>query len=804
MRRIYISILFISATISGFAQHNHDIPFKEDDIMLQENVKKAHPEWADDIDAEQAKLEKFTAEFTAKNLNSSSRADVDYIIPVVFHILHQNGPENITDTEIHDQMRILNEDFQMTNTDISAVEPRFKNIVGDSKIEFRLARTDPQGNPTTGIVRLESSLTNNGGENSKFNVWPRNTYLNVWIVNSLASGAAGYTFLPSSAHRMPSRDGIIILYEYIASVRTGTPNRSRALTHEIGHWLNLPHLWGGTNTPGVTANCSDDDGVFDTPNTVGWTSCNLNGFTCGSFDNVQNFMEYSYCSNMFTQGQVLRMQAALNSGTAQRNQLVSQANNLKAGVLDISKVDFESENQFACVNEPVQFSDKSLYGATSWLWEFEAGTPATSTDKNPVVTYSAPGSFKVKLTVNNSTNNPKVKEVDDYIVVNRSVGSFLPYEEGFEKESEDVSINWVAQNEDGDDVYWKVKNGVSYSGNNCLFLENYKNIFNQVESIVSEPIDLSNISNASLSFYIAHATKLGTYSGQSRLRLYFSGDCGQSWTQVLYRISQTLNQGNASAASYEPKTQSDWTLIDIPNFNRGSKVQNGLLKIEFENTEDNNVYIDNINISGTYDDVPVQEFPRNGMDSVSSNVYLDWKAVPVIDRYEYELYEDANLSTLVYSGSNNYINNSPNNEDSRFYATNLKNGQPYFWRIRAIRGSLISNWSPVWSFVTSISGEGIESLDGVVAGINKIEDYTAFDFTLFPNPSQGEVSIQLNFDLLGKANVQIYSIQGQLVYNEELVNSNSLVIKNGDLNSGLYVVNITIDGSTTSKKLIIQ
>ncbi|MGB0403815.1 MAG: M43 family zinc metalloprotease [Salibacteraceae bacterium] len=802
MRRIYISILFISVAISGFAQHNHDVPFKEDDIMLLENIKKAHPEWAADIDAEEASLEKFTAEFTAKNLNSSSRADVDYIIPVVFHILHENGPENITDTEIHDQMRILNEDFQMTNDDLSAVEPRFKSIIGDAKIEFRLARTDPQGNPTTGIDRIESSLTNNGGENSKLNVWPRSTYLNVWLVKSIASGAAGYTFLPSGAHRNPTKDGIIILYEYISSVRTGTPNRSRALTHEIGHWLNLPHLWGGTNTPGVTSNCSDDDGVFDTPNTVGWTSCNLNGLTCGSYDNVQNFMEYSYCSNMFTDGQILRMQAALNRGTAERNQLVSQANNLKAGVLDISEVAFEAENQYACINQSVQFSDKSLYGATSWLWEFEAGTPATSTDKNPVVTYSAPGNFKVKLTVKGANNVAKTKEVANYITVNKSVGTHLPIQEGFE--GGNINTTWVAQNEDNDDVFWKVKNGVSYSGNSCLYLENNKNIFAQVESIVSAPIDLSNISNASLSFYIAHALKLGIYSGQSKLRVYFSGDCGNTWTQVLYRISQTMNQGNITASDYEPKTSSDWVKIDVPNFNRSNKVQNGLIKIEFENTEDNNVYIDDINISGTYDDVPVQEFPVNGMDSVSSNVYLDWKAVPVVDRYEYELYENSNLSTLVSSGSNNYINNSPNNEDSRFYATNLKNGQSYFWRVRAVRGSITSNWSPVWSFVVSNTGEGLEHIDGELASINKIENSSSFEFTMFPNPSEGEVSIELNFNLSGKATVQVYSIQGQLVFNEDLVNTNSLTIKNGELNSGLYVVNITIDGSTSSKKLIIQ
>ncbi|MBK7182529.1 MAG: hypothetical protein IPH89_06110 [Bacteroidetes bacterium] len=119
------------------------------------------------------------------------------------------------------------------------------------------------------------------------------------LVKTITSGAAGYAYLPGTT---AAEDGIMILNSYIGSIGTGNIQKSHALTHEIGHYLNLNHTWGGTNNPGV--DCSGDDNVSDTPKTEGWTSCNLTGATCTStLDNVQNFMEYSYCSTMFTVGQ---------------------------------------------------------------------------------------------------------------------------------------------------------------------------------------------------------------------------------------------------------------------------------------------------------------------------------------------------------------------------------------------------------------------------------------------------------------------------------------------------------------------
>ncbi|MCS6818738.1 MAG: M43 family zinc metalloprotease, partial [Chitinophagales bacterium] len=252
---------------------------------------------------------------------SDAGRDCPIIIPIVFHILHNFGRENISDGQILDQMRILNEDFNKRNRDTNLIVPVFKSIAANVGVEFRLARKDPDGNPTNGIIRIPAMQTYNGTDQAKLNPWPREKYLNVWVCNSMEQGVAGYAYLPPTvAGVLTDKDGIMILHNYIGSIGTGAPARSRALTHEVGHSLNLEHPWGRTNQPGVACG---DDGVDDTPITKGATTCNLNQSDCqfGVIENVQNFMDYSYCSVMFTEGQKTRMLASLNSNISSRRNL---------------------------------------------------------------------------------------------------------------------------------------------------------------------------------------------------------------------------------------------------------------------------------------------------------------------------------------------------------------------------------------------------------------------------------------------------------------------------------------------------
>jgi hypothetical protein len=122
-----------------------------------------------------------------------------FIIPVVFHIIHQYGSEDISDAQVQDEIDVLNIDYRLKNPDTANASQPFKSLYADAKIEFRLATKDPNGNCTNGIEHIYSHLTNQGGDDSKLNPWPRNRYLNIWIVKSIgAQGAAGYAYYPSA------------------------------------------------------------------------------------------------------------------------------------------------------------------------------------------------------------------------------------------------------------------------------------------------------------------------------------------------------------------------------------------------------------------------------------------------------------------------------------------------------------------------------------------------------------------------------------------------------------------------------
>jgi len=337
-------------------------------IPAQEKLFHNHPHLR--IEAQQAKqeLDEYTLEFEA---NRSGDEQI-YTIPVVFHVIHNNGPENISDEQIREAVDIMTRDFRKQNPDIISVRPEFQSIAADCGIEFKLATRDNAGNCHSGINRIVSQLTYDGynEEIKELIQWPRNKYLNIWVCSD-AGDAAGYSGYPASVNNAWSAylDGIVVRSDYVGSTGTSSVVRSRTLTHEAGHWLNLMHTWGDSNDPDDPNNCEYSDEVADTPQTIGHVNCNLNSSTCdGTLDNVQNYMEYSYCSNMFTLGQRARMRAALTSSIAQRNQLITASNLNNTGVTNapLCAASFTSSRKTACSGEAVTFLDNSYHGVTGW------------------------------------------------------------------------------------------------------------------------------------------------------------------------------------------------------------------------------------------------------------------------------------------------------------------------------------------------------------------------------------------------------------------------------------------------------
>ena len=251
-------------------------------------------------------------------LSGGNNRSTAITIPVVVHVVYNSASQNISDAQIQSQINVLNEDFRKTNSDVSFIPSIWQGVAADAQIEFCLAKRDPQGNPTTGITRTYTNhvsfstdnsvkFTNAGGKDA----WDRNQYMNVWVCN-LGGNLGGYAQLPGGT---ASTDGIVVHYSTFGT--TGTLmngyNKGRVTTHEVGHWLNLRHIWGD-------ASCGNDY-VADTPVQFGAN------YGCPSYpyvtctngphgDMFMNYMDYTMdaCKYMFTAGQSARMNAVLSPG----------------------------------------------------------------------------------------------------------------------------------------------------------------------------------------------------------------------------------------------------------------------------------------------------------------------------------------------------------------------------------------------------------------------------------------------------------------------------------------------------------
>ncbi|MFN5323753.1 MAG: M43 family zinc metalloprotease, partial [Bacteroidota bacterium] len=573
------------------------------DEMVRE-AKKAYPGYSENL----RQLEEFTREFIRNNPAQRTSGTVQYVIPVVFHVIHNYGPENISKAQIVDAVDIFNKSFQKLYADSVLIATPFKPLIADCQIEFRLAQRDPNGNCTDGITRTVSSLTYSAGDNVKALVaWPSNKYFNIWVVNNIASGAAGYAYYPGISSAI---DGVVIRHDYTGSIGTsdGSNYAARSLVHEAGHWLNLPHTWGSTNNPGLAANCSDDDLVQDTPNTIGVAnfSCDTSQVTCGSLDNVQNYMDYASCHYMFTNGQKARMHAALTSNIGQRNNLHSLINLFATGTNNgfvsapcVPVAEFSSVKKYVCTGTSVTFTDLSWKAdVTSWSWSFPGGTPSTSTDQNPVVQYNTPGVYDVTLTAYTSAGSNTRLRTGHVIVSSSPAATAAPFTEDFENISSIPSgADWIVENNAGN--AWAVTTTAAYSGSKSLRLTNHSgNANGEIDVFITPGYNFTNITNASMKFKLAYAARSSTSTDQ--LKVLASSTCGELWALRYTESGLNLATAGIISSSFVPTNATQWREETV-NLNSVSYNNKPSVRFKFQYTQNtgNNIFIDDINVTGT-------------------------------------------------------------------------------------------------------------------------------------------------------------------------------------------------------------
>lgn len=291
-----------------------------------------------------------------KAMKTSSQSGGIITIPVVVHVIY-NGQAvgvapNITDAQVQSQITILNQDFRkMAGTPGDNSNP----VGADTQIQFALAQVDPNGNPTNGIDRI--SLCQDAWSEDEMNntikpstIWDPAQYMNMWTVQFAESDLLGYAQFPDAsgldgldANGGPANtDGIVSLYSVFGSITyndgsfllDGTYNKGRTMTHEVGHWLGLRHIWGdgNGNESNNSPDCTASDYCADTPQ-VGWEH-----YSCGTFDTCpsspgndmpENYMDYTpdSCMNIFTQDQKSRITTIINNA-ARRSTLKTSAKDL--------------------------------------------------------------------------------------------------------------------------------------------------------------------------------------------------------------------------------------------------------------------------------------------------------------------------------------------------------------------------------------------------------------------------------------------------------------------------------------------
>lgn len=335
-----------------------------------------------------ATLEEKTQRWIAKHQNDYENLRSDFTIPVVVHIVYNTATENISDAQINSQIARLNTDFNALNTE--SIPLIFANLKANCGIHFAITTQDPNGNPTTGITRTSTSVTEfttYDAVKGVVNAWDTKRYLNIWvcdlnITNGSGTGqVAAYATYPGGPDNL---DGAVCDYQYFGTGgQAVSSSLGRSMVHEIGHYLNLIHIWGDGDYQ--TGNCSDSDNVTDTPNqdlanfgcpTFPHLTCGNGTYPDGPGDMFMNYMDYSTeaCLRMFTKGQQMRMYAALLESRSKLiqpqvfvpNGACPLSHNITSAILANSVAKYEADD-FITASNVINPTSAVIYDAKNYI-----------------------------------------------------------------------------------------------------------------------------------------------------------------------------------------------------------------------------------------------------------------------------------------------------------------------------------------------------------------------------------------------------------------------------------------------------
>jgi len=708
------------------------------------------------------KIERFTQEFINEHpLQKSSGTAAVINIPVVVHVLYNTTAQNISDAQIQSQIAVLNEDFRRLNADKLNTPSSFTSVAADAEITFCLASKAPNGSATTGIIRKQTTVTSfsdndavkystQGGSDA----WSASSYLNLWVCN-LGGNLLGYAQFPGGA---AASDGVVINYKYFGrGYATIAPfNKGRTGTHEVGHWLNLRHIWGD-------ASCGTDY-VNDTPtqqtSNYGCPAYPLK--TCGnttSGDMFMNYMDYTDdgCMNIFSTGQKTRMKALFAIGGA------------RAGLLS-------STGCGGTVNPtPAYCASKGSNVSYEWINNVKIGTINNTSGAN-----GGYGNFT------NLSTNLTIGAATAFTLAPGFSGT--AYSEYFKM--------WIDFNKDkdfddaGELVYTSAGSVNSVSGN------------------MSVP---SGVTAGSTRMRVI--MKDGAITGPCENYTYGETEdytvnlvSGASSSNTVLIGTGTATSGNLPYGTYYMDERSQFVITNSELIAAGYTGTNNFLKsIAF-------------NIASLSPQVMNGFTIKIGHTSATSFTTASFASVVMTTVYSanYSPVSGWNAHTFSapfsYNGTSNLLvevcfNNSAYTNDSKVYFTATPDNKAIYYKADVQAGGVCGNAGGTLSnarpnvrmvFSSSSSKEGTES---VLAA-------TESAFELFPNPSSGSFNLTYNVTELSSVQISVYGLLGNMVAGYDYgVQEKGVYLTNIDLNqylnNGIYFCTIVQNGISSTKRFVI-
>ncbi|MDX2195417.1 MAG: M43 family zinc metalloprotease [Cytophagales bacterium] len=803
--------------------------------------------------------------------------DDTLIIPVIVHIVH-NGENvgtspNITATQVYSQFDVLNEDF---NKKLGTLGYNNSTVGASMKIKFVKAVWAPDGSELAehGIRRYNGNRTSWSTVSAIENIlkpatqWNPNNYLNIWTVKlgGTLSKTLGYAQFPSlstlqglDANEGPAvTDGLVIRYNVFGRVGdvVSPYNKGRTVTHEMGHFLGLKHIWGDDSNCSTTTDYCDDTPKVNAEN-YRCPTAPIPACISGQRAMTENYLDYTddVCMNIFTNDQKSRVLAVL-ANSPRRKELLSS--NVYIASLK-PQAFIGCSTKIACAGNVVNFIDSSKMAPTSWQWMVKNSLNnivISTTSQNFSHTFTATGAYSLQLIVTN-THGADTAYKANYLHIISGNTLTMPFTENFETNT--VLSRWVLYNPAADST-WRVLSGVSAygTGQKCYRYNNYDSTYDKTgikNGIVSPKIAFASGSNSYLEFDYAYA-KYQDYA--DTLSILYSTDCGKTFKTFWKRGGDNLATGTPKSTQFLP-TNTEWRKEQISlQFLNGQPS----VHLMFQNISGwgNAIYLDNINIhtpirtappvadfyaapttvcqgqSVTFADISTQ-YPtgwswnitekNNGATPITSTQQYLLIIFNISGTYHVSLTTQNALGTSSALTKNNYIKVNTPPQVSILTSTTLlgtcnpatvltaTGAQHYKWydykgtQVVGNQATLAIN--PSLSAIYTVYGTDangcvnsafveIEVQDTCLTSLNNNINNTSW--ILYPNPAEDLLYIYNTRGYYTKTTLHIYDVYGKMVMNKAI--DNSIMIDLSKISQGIYFVHIEAPQGINNIKFIKQ